>query len=146
MTTEAITLDPARTAVLIMDYQNGIVNSVSQDPEGVVERATRVLEAARQAGIPVIYIVHRGGRFEEASEDAEIHSGVSPAPGERVIYKTKAGSFSTTSLDVHLREIGRDTLVLMGVATSGCVLSTSRWAAEQGRLWEAWAWNLRGCY
>ena len=130
MTTEALTLDLARTAVLIMDYQNGIVGSVAQDPQGVVERASRVLASARQAGIPVIYIVHRGGRFEEPSEDADIHPGVAPAPGERVISKTKAGSFSTTSLDVILREMGRDTLVLMGVATSGCVLSTSRWATD----------------
>jgi len=130
MTTDAIRLDPARTVVLIMDYQKGIVGSVAQDPQGVVERASHVLSSARDAGIPVIYIVHRGGRFEEPSEDAEIHPGVTPAQGERVISKSKAGSFSTTSLDVLLREMGRDTLVLMGVATSGCVLSTSRWAAD----------------
>ena len=130
MTTEQQTLDPARTAVLVMDFQNGIVNNVAQDPQGVVDRASLVLRTARQAGIPVIYIVHRGGRFEEPSPDGEIHPGVAPAPGERVISKTKAGSFSTTGLDILLREMGRDTLVLMGVATSGCVLSTSRWAAD----------------
>ena len=130
MTTEQQILDPSRTVVLIMDFQNGIVNTAAQDPQGVVDRASLVLRAARQASIPVIYIVHRGGRFEEASPDAEIHSGVAPAPGERVISKTKAGSFSTTGLDILLREMGRDTLVLMGVATSGCVLSTSRWATD----------------
>ena len=130
MTTEQQTLDPARTAVLIMDFQNGIVNSVAQDPHSVVQKASQVLNTARQAGIPIIYVVHRGGRFEEPSPDAELHPGVAPAPGERVITKTKAGSFSTTALDVLLREMGRDTMVLMGVATSGCVLSTSRWAAD----------------
>ena len=130
MTTEQQTLDRDRTAVLIMDFQNDIVNNVAQDPQMVVQKAAQVLEGARQVGIPVIYVVHRGGRFEEPSAGAEIHPGVSPAPGERVISKTKAGPFSTTGLDIVLREMARDTLVLMGVATSGCVLSASRWAAD----------------
>src|SRR3990172_3380429 len=130
MTTEKQALDPGRTAVLIMDFQNGIVNNVAQDSWKVVQKASQVLNGARQVGIPVIYVVHRGGRFEQLSSDAEIHPGVAPAPGERVISKTKAGPFSTTGLDVILREMGRDTLVLMGVATSGCVLSATRWAAD----------------
>ena len=122
-----------RTAVVIMDFQNGIVgNYADGDPDGVVERAASVLAAARAAGAPVLHVVHRGGPFEADSPEAEIHPGVAPATGERVIRKTRAGAFSTTGLDALLREEGRDTLVLMGVATSGCVLSTLRWAADTG--------------
>lgn len=123
-------LDIDRATVVIMDFQNGIVSNAARDPQGAVERAANVLAAARSAGVPVVHIMHRGGRFEEDSPDAEIHPGVAPAAGERVLRKTKAGSFSTTGLDVLLRESGRDTLVLMGVATSGCVLSTVRWGAD----------------
>ena len=130
MTTELPTLDQERTAVLIMDFQNDIVSNFAQDPQMVVQKASQVLKGARQAGMPVIYVVHKGGRFEEPSTGAEIHPGVSPASGERVISKTKSGPFSTTGLDVILRDMGRDTLVLMGIATSGCVLSASRWAAD----------------
>jgi nicotinamidase-related amidase len=130
MTQEPFTLEPERTAVVIMDFQNGIVNGVASDPQGTVERAGMVLAAARSAGIPVIHILHRGGRFEEESEDSAEHPGVAPAAGERIVTKVRAGSFSTTGLDVMLREMGRDTLVLMGVATSGCVLSTVRWGAD----------------
>lgn len=130
MTTEQQTLDRDRTAVLVMDFQNEMVNNVARDPQKVIQKASQVLTGARQAGIPVIYIVHRGGRFAEPFPGADIHPDVSPEPGERVISKTKPGSFSTTGLDVLLREMGRDTLVLMGLATSGCVLSTSRWAAD----------------
>ena len=50
--------------------------------------------------------------------------------GERIITKTKPGPFSTTALDVHLRETGKDNLIVMGVATSGCVLSCVRWAVD----------------
>ena len=128
--TQQETLNQDRTAVIIMDFQSEIVNNVAQDPQGVVQKAAQVLEGARRVGIPIIYIVHRGGRFEAPSPGIEIHPGVAPAAGERVIAKTKAGAFSTTGLDVLLREMGRDTLVLMGVATSGCVLSTVRWAAD----------------
>ena len=124
------TLDPARTAVIIMDFQNVIVKNYAGDPTGVVQRASRALQGARQAGIPVIYVVHRGGPFEEDSPDVEIHPGVAPAPGDRIIAKRRTSPFSTTHLDVMLREMGRDTLVLMGVSTSGCVLSTVRWAAD----------------
>ena len=44
--------------------------------------------------------------------------------------KVKSSPFSNTAIDIMLREMGRDSLVLMGVATSGCVLSTVRWAAD----------------
>ena len=47
-----------------------------------------------------------------------------------VITKVRPGPFSTTALDVTLREMGRDNLVIMGVATSGCVLSSVRWAVD----------------
>ncbi|MEZ4553696.1 MAG: isochorismatase family cysteine hydrolase [Dehalococcoidia bacterium] len=132
MTQQAFAVDRDRAAVVIMDFQQGIVGTVARDPEGTVQRAAAVLAAARAASVPVIHVVHRGGRFEAESPDVAIHPGVAPSEGERVLTKTRAGSFSTTGLDVLLRETGRDQLVLMGVATSGCVLSTLRWAADLG--------------
>ena len=123
-------MDPGRTVVLIMDFQQGIVNNVARDPQGTVARAASVLAAARAIAVPIVYVVHRGGRFEAESADSALHPGIAPLPNERIFSKTRAGAFSTTGLDVLLREAGRDTLVLMGVATSGCVLSTVRWGAD----------------
>ena len=80
--------------------------------------------------MPVIYVVHRGGPFAEYVPDVELHQGVAPAEGEMVITKTMPGPFPTTTLDVMLREMGKDTLVVVGVATSGCVLSSVRWAVD----------------
>ena len=130
MTQTALNIDPARCVVLIEDFQQRIIANVASEPEAVVRNAARVLEGARAAGVPVIYVVHRGGPFAEYAPDVELHEGVAPAEGERVITKTKPGPFSTTSLDVDLRMMGRDTLIVMGVATSGCVLSTVRWAVD----------------
>ena len=128
--TQQVVIDRDKTVVLIMDFQQRIVNNVASNPQEVIQNASQALQAARQAGIPVIYVVHRGGAFQEYAPDVEIHQGVSPAAGETVITKTKPGPFSTTALDVTLRDMGKDTLVVMGVATSGCVLSAVRWATD----------------
>ena len=128
--TQQSTLDRDRTAVLIMDFQIRIIKNTGSEPRGVIQKAAQVLEGARQAGIPVIYVVHRGGAFQESAPDVEVHPGVAPAPGERIVSKVKTSPFSNTAIDIMLREMGRDSLVLMGVATSGCVLSTVRWAAD----------------
>lgn len=130
MTQQQFKLDRSKSVALIMDFQNEIISSAASDPKGVTERAAAALQTARRAGIPVWYVQHRGGRFEADSTGAQIHSAVAPQPGDKVITKTKAGAFSTTGLDVMLREKGIDTLILMGVATSGCVLSTMRWATD----------------
>ena len=130
MTQQATKIDTDRTAVLIMDFQQRIIANVASEPDAVVGNAARALAGARQAGIPVIYVVHRGGPFAEYAPDVELHEGVAPAEGELVITKVRPGPFSTTALDVTLREMGRDNLVIMGVATSGCVLSSVRWAVD----------------
>jgi nicotinamidase-related amidase len=128
--TQQAAIDRDKAVVLIMDFQQRIVNNVASEPDLVVSNAARVLDGARGAGIPVIYVVHRGGAFADYAPDVEIHEGVTPAEGETVITKVRPGPFSTTALDVSLREMGRDTLIVMGVATSGCVLSAVRWATD----------------
>jgi nicotinamidase-related amidase len=128
--TQQAVIDRDKAVVLIMDFQQRIVQNVASEPDSVVGNAAQVLQAARQAGVPVIYVVHRGGAFADYAPDVEIHEGVTPEEGETVITKVRPGPFSTTALDVSLREMGRDTLIVMGVATSGCVLSAVRWATD----------------
>ena len=77
--------------------------------------------------IPVIYVeVVRGERTPET----EIHSAVTPQSGDIVVTKSRVGPFSTTDLDAILKAKSIETLVLMGIRTSGVVLSTVRWAAD----------------
>ncbi|MDA0264857.1 MAG: cysteine hydrolase [Chloroflexi bacterium] len=128
--TQPLKIDRDKTAVLIMDFQQRIVANNASDPDGVVKQASQVLQGARGAGLPVIYVMHRGGALTDYAPDVELHEGVLPAEGERVITKIRPGPFSTTNLDVTLRELGRDTIVIMGVSTSGCVLSCTRWAVD----------------
>ena len=60
--------DPQSAAVVIMDFQEDIVETVARNPARVVDRARRVLTSARANRIPVIYVVHHGGRFAEAGQ------------------------------------------------------------------------------
>ena len=134
------------TAVVIMDYQNDIVGNYSTDGEALLQRSASVLASAREAGIPVIYVVvqFREGhpevlprnrqrfadRLVEGTPGAEVHPAVAPQPGEMVVVKRRTGPFSTTDMDAVLHSIGANTLVLFGVSTSGCVLTAVRWAAD----------------
>jgi nicotinamidase-related amidase len=117
-----------KTAVIIMDYQNRQLSSFSEELRTeILQRANRVLATARHEGIPVIYVeVVRGDR----TPDTQIHPAVLPKSGEVVLTKRRVGPFSTTNLDELLKRHGIDTLVLLGISTSGCVLSTVRGAAD----------------
>jgi nicotinamidase-related amidase len=59
-----------------------------------------------------------------------VHSRLAPQAGDVLVAKGRVGAFSTTDLETILRAKGITTLVLMGIATSGVVLSTVRWAAD----------------
>jgi nicotinamidase-related amidase len=144
-------IHPARSAVLVMDYQNDILGSIPEDVRtALVERAGTVLKAARQAKLTIVYVAVRfrdgypevnarnklftslkeSGRLLEGTPGAEIDSRVAPQPGDIVVTKRRVGAFSTTDLETVLRSHNIYRLVLFGISTSGVVLSTVRWAAD----------------
>ena len=147
---ETLTIDRGQTAVLIMDYQNDIVSGVEASYPHLLDRAAAVLKGARGAGVPVFYVVVRfrpgypevsarnklfsglkaAGRLAEGTPGAEVHASVAPQPGEVTVTKRRVGAFSTTDMESVLRAHNITTLVLLGIATSGVVLSTVRWAAD----------------
>ncbi len=144
------TLDREHTALLIMDYQNEVVARFGAANPGLLERAASVLGAARSVGLPIIYVVVRfragypeisprnpsfarireAGTLREGTPGAEIHPQVAPWPEDVIVVKRRVGAFSTTDLETVLRAQGLTTLILLGIATSGVVLSTVRWAAD----------------
>ena len=127
MTTQ-ISINRNKTAILIMDYQKPQLSGFSETFQNeIIARSNKVLTHARQEGIQVINVeVQRGERTPET----EIHPAMAPQPGELLLTKRRVGPFSTTNLDELLRKQGIETLVLMGIRTSGCVLTTVRCAAD----------------
>jgi nicotinamidase-related amidase len=147
----ALTLDRGHTALLVMDYQNDIVGMVPEAARApLLEKAAEVIKAARHAHLPIIYVVVRfrdgypevsrqnkrfamlkeSGRLREGTPGAEVHAAIAPEKGDIVVTKRRVGAFSTTDLETVLRANGISTLAMFGIATSGVVLSTVRWAAD----------------
>lgn len=148
--TDRFELDPATTALLAMDFQTLIVEGFAAEREALLARMAGLLEAARAAGVMVIYVVvgfrpgfpevsarnlafsgiKQSGRFAPGAADVGVHPSVAPKADEVIVTKHRVGAFAGTDLDMILRANGIDTLVLAGVATSGVVLSTLRHAAD----------------
>jgi nicotinamidase-related amidase len=137
------------TALLVMDVQQGIVDRFAGD-EGYLPRLAAAIEAARDAGIRVIYVtvgfragypevsqrnksfaaISGSGRMTDGDPGSAIHPAVRPASGDIIVTKRRVSAFAGSDLDVVLRAGGIDHLVLAGIATSGVVLSTLRQAAD----------------
>jgi nicotinamidase-related amidase len=139
-----------RPVLLVMDFQHGIVERFPASQ--VVEAADRAVKAARAAQIPVIFVrvAFRPGYPEVAESNAsfsritasggdsytedhpatQVHAALSPLETDPIVVKRRVSAFTGSDLDVLLRGLGSDTLVLSGIATSGVVLSTLRQAAD----------------
>jgi nicotinamidase-related amidase len=152
MTDPTPALDPRRTALLIMDYQNGILDRLP-DAKALLDRAAEAIATIRRHGGQIGYvrvafsdtdydrippdshfgsIIARAGRTHHADDPATaVHDAVAPEPGDVLVRKTRVGAFSTTDLDDQLRGRQIDTLILAGISTSGVVLSTVRDAADR---------------
>ncbi len=149
---ETTRMTPGCTALLVMDYQQGIVDSLAVGDD-LLGRVARAISVARQRGATVGYvrvafdqadfdalpprsamaaITSRGtDAFRSDSPATAIHPSVAPQPGDIVVRKTRVGAFSTTDLHRQLQQRGISCLVLAGIATSGVVLSTLRGAADR---------------
>jgi ureidoacrylate peracid hydrolase len=156
-------VDPAHTALVMVDLQNDFV-----DPDGwvatqqvpgflgdtgittVVQRAAALLDSAREHGVPTIFVRMLGDdRYlsgpllaqyrrnhgherptcvQEGPWGADWHPSVAPdgRDGEFVVDKHRYSAFIGTRLDLLLRSHGVRSIVVCGVATSGCVESTIR--------------------
>jgi nicotinamidase-related amidase len=147
---EPLSIEPGRSALLVMDYQVGIVAMRAAGSAAALERATAVLAAARRAGLAVIYIqvgfrqghpevsprnqsfsaISQSGRFVLGEADTEIHPALAPRAGDLIVVKHRVSAFAGTDLETILRAREINTLVMIGIATSGVVLSTIRHAAD----------------
>ena len=146
-------VDPRHTALLVMDYQNGILGSLD-GAEALLGKAADAIALVRGWGGKVGYVrvaftdadydaipatspmamvmtAERRKAMHADSPATAIHDRVAPEPGDIVVRKSRVSAFPTTDLDRQLRQAGITTLILAGVHTSGAVLSTVRDAADR---------------
>jgi nicotinamidase-related amidase len=70
--------------------------------------------------------------FPVGTREHRVIDELEPRSGELVINKTSSSPFTTTSIDLSLRQLGIDTLVCTGVVTDACVATTARDASDHG--------------
>ncbi|MCY0879032.1 MAG: cysteine hydrolase [Firmicutes bacterium] len=138
-----------KTALLIMDVQNAIVSRFAD--EEALRPIQDALAAARDRQLPVIFVrvafrpgypdvsarnrsfarVAEWGNMTESDEATQIWRGVQPLDHEPVVVKRRVSAFAGSGLELLLRSMEIEHLVLCGIATSGVVLSTVREAADK---------------
>ena len=142
-------IDPARTAMIVVDMQNDFVahGAPMETPAArtMVPKIVESLKICREAGIRVIYTAHAHRRdgsdmglfkmhppianrsaLVDGTPGVEIFPELAPVPGEHVIKKHRYSAFFGTDLDIILREWGIDTVIVSGTTTENCCLSTAR--------------------
>ena len=150
MTATLLNLDPATTALVLIDLQQGILPyaKAPRDAAAVLASAVPLVAAFRQVKSPVVRVKvgwsADGGDALKATVDAPNPPGGLPTdwladpaelptqPGDIAIVKRQWGAFHGTELDLQLRRRGIRTIVLAGIATSIGVESTARFAWELG--------------
>jgi nicotinamidase-related amidase len=151
MTMSVSPIIPARTALLLMDFQPPMLAGVP-DAETLLARARAALAWARSEQVRVVYVhvafapedfdavpihnkafaaVAQNKFLADGSPESEIHPSLDVQEDDIVVRKTRFGAFSTTDLYGILRSQGIDTLIVAGLTTAGVVLSTLRDAADE---------------
>lgn len=135
-------LNQDRCAVLVIDPQ---VEATAEDEgtlkaigsTGAIERIVELLDAARRRGIPIVFTqeIHRKelvdfGRELDGAEPihcvegtlgVELREEMRPQDGEWLIQKRRYSAFFATDLDLLLRGVGVDTLIVCGFLTDVCI-------------------------
>ncbi|KLI64506.1 isochorismatase family protein [Aurantiacibacter marinus] len=147
-------LAPGRkAALLIVDVVMAYLEEGSplfmQTAEEALQSNVRLTDAARAAGMPVIFTnleYQAGGAdggvfyrkapvlkvFDAGSPRGAFPGRLEPQAGELVMTKQYASAFFGTPLAATLTAIGVDTLLITGYSTSGCVRATGVDAMQHG--------------
>jgi gluconolactonase len=159
---EVLQLDPKRSALVIQDMQNDVIieggafaesgapaHAIAQN---AVANVADLAAACRSAGVPVIhvwYLVEKGAPglrqnaplFQGVKEaDALVRGtwGAAPAEGleaqdgDHVVEKMRMNGFYETRLDILLRGLGADQLIITGAWTNMSIEHTARHGADAG--------------
>jgi nicotinamidase-related amidase len=140
-------LDPKRTALVVVDMQNGFCHPdgslYAPGSEAAIESVAEVVGRAREAGVDVVWTrdVHPPEQFDDAhyydefdrwgehvledSWEAEIVADLQPRQADLVVVKHTYDAFYRTELEGWLAAHGIDDLLVCGTLANVCVLHTA---------------------
>ncbi|WKA52785.1 cysteine hydrolase family protein [Planococcus liqunii] len=122
------------TALLVIDAQNEMFaeDNPVYNKDALLENLKNLIEGARSANVPVIFVQHNDRALVAGNHDWQIHMSVQPLNGEAVIQKTTPDSFHKTGLQDALNAKNIQHLVLAGNQTEYCIDTTCRRAYSLG--------------
>lgn len=138
-----------KPAVLIVDMQKGFLREevypgFNATVTGIISSIKKLVEHAHRLGIPVVHtaVVHHPYNYPRfarskpfganaSEDDVAIIDDVKPSPQDFVVKKCRYNGFESTELEILLRNIQVDTLLVAGIATEVCVESTVRGALDR---------------
>lgn len=128
--------DRPRTALVVIDVQNGVMAG-SHDRDAVVANIVTLVDRARAADVPVVWVQHSSDELPQGSEEWDIVPELrGPGPARRddepLVHKRYGDSFEDTDLEAVLAQRGVGRLIVSGAQTDACVRSTLHGAFARG--------------
>lgn len=123
--------DRTKSALLVIDVQNGVVDG-AHNRDAVVANIRTLVDRARDADVPVIWIQHTDEDMPQGSEAWQYVPELSLEQDEPLVHKSYGDSFEETDLEQHLAARGVGHLIVSGAQTDQCIRSTLHGAITRG--------------
>ena len=121
--------------LIVIDMQKALMDDELYHLDALLENVGKLIEAARENEVEVIYVQHDAGPgsgFSSGDEAFEIADEVAPAEGEKVFVKTINSCFGNRDFASYLEQAQDDTLMIAGLQTNFCIDATVKSAFERG--------------
>jgi nicotinamidase-related amidase len=121
--------------LLIIDVQRALLDELAPARRTeLLGTLVPLLDRARSAGLPVVYVRHDGSPAEliPGTHEWEIASEIAPRPGEPIVEKRFGDAFAQTTLTEVLAALEADHVIATGMQTDFCVNATIGGAVERG--------------
>ncbi len=124
-------LNRTNTAVVVIDVQNGVMDGAFER-EAVIGRIGALVERARAAQVPVIWVRHNDEELQVGSDAWQYVPELQRTEQEAVVEKSFGDAFEDTSLEqlLHERSVGH--LILAGAQSDQCIRCTLHGAFTRG--------------
>lgn len=123
--------DGKKAVLCVVDVQVGVMEQAWDAPR-IIQNICQVVEKARSAAVPVIWVQHNDDELVSGSPAWQLAPELVPQAGEIRIYKQFNSSFEDTTLEETLAQLGATHLVLAGAATNWCIRATAYGALDRG--------------
>ncbi len=119
------------TALVVIDVQNGVV-AKSHERDTVVANIASLVDKARDAGVPVVWVQHSDEHLTKDSDAWQYVPELVRDDSEPLVHKSYGDSFEDTDLEEVLANAEVGSLVVAGAQTDLCIRSTIHGAFTRG--------------